>query len=225
MEHGCNASVAIKKGHPMKLPARSTVAFVLSTVLAAALLAACDSDGGPAHASFQHFEVNDANLVTVHAHGASDATVNAAGDLVIAGKAVATTPAQRQLLQRYFTEVQGIRGDALAVGQQGVALAGKAVGEVVSGLMAGDPDRIDKRVEAEAAKVEAKAEQICVRLGAIRSVQESIAADLPAFRPYATIRADQVSDCSGTKHVRPPQPPAPPAPPEAPAPPAEAATR
>ena len=166
-----------------------------ATLISVALLAGCDRDGGPAHASFQHFEVNNDALVTVHSRTKADATVNAAGDLTIDGKAVSTNPAQRQLLQRYYTEVQGIRGDAIAVGRQGVSLAGKAIGEVVGGLMAGDPERIDKRVEAEAAKVEAKAAQICVRLGAIRTVQEALAADLAAFRPYTTIRPEQVSDC------------------------------
>ncbi len=175
------------------------LAGMITALLSVALIAGCDADGGPDHASFQHFEVNNKDLVTVHARGKPDATVNAAGDLTIAGTAVATTPAQRQLAQRYFTEVQGIRSDAIAVGQQGVALAGKAIGEVVGGLMAGDPDRIDKRVEAEAGKVEAKAAQICLRLGAIRNVQEALAADLAVFRPYATIKAEQVSDCGDEK--------------------------
>lgn len=170
-----------------------------ATLLSVALLAGCDADGGPAQASFQHFEVNNDALVTVHSRTKADATVNAAGDLMIDGKAMATSPAQRQLLQRYYTEVQGIRSDAIAVGRQGASLAGKAIGEVVGGLMAGDPDRINKRVEAEAAKVEAKAAQICVRLGAIHNVQEALAADLAEFRPYATIKAEQVSDCGDNK--------------------------
>ena len=170
-----------------------------AALLSAALLAGCDKDGGPAHASFQHFEVNNDALVTVHSRTRPDATINAAGDLTIDGKPVTTTTMQRQLLQRYFTQVQGIRSDAIATGQQGVALAGKAIGEVVGGLMAGDPDRIGERVEAEAGKVEAKAAQICVRLGAIRSVQEALASDLAAFRPYATIKAEQVSGCGDNK--------------------------
>lgn len=200
----------------MKSLSRPALASVLGTMLSIALLAGCDRDGGPAHASFQHFEVNNTDLVTVHARGKPDATVNAAGDLKIAGKAIATTPAQRQLLTRYFTEVQGIRSDAIATGQEGVALAGKAISEVIGGLAAGDPDRISDRVEAQAGKVEARATQICVRLGQIRNVQEALAADVTAFRPYATIRADQVSDCGRNNvRVRPPVPPVPPAPPQA----------
>lgn len=201
----------------MKLLSRTTMTLAICTVLSISLLAGCDRDGGPAHASFQHFEINNADLVTVHARGKPDATVNAAGDLRIEGKAVATTPAQRRLLARYFTEVQGIRGDAIATGQEGVALAGKAISEVIGGLAAGDPDRIGDRVEAQAGKVEAQASQICVRLGQIRSVQELLAADLAAFKPYATIRADQVNDCGNDNvRIRPPAPPAPPAPPPPP---------
>ena len=172
-----------------------------ATLLSIALLAGCDSDRGPSSDSFQHFEVNNDALVTVHSRTSSEATVNAAGDLTIDGKPVATTATQRQLLQRYFTQVQGIRGDAIAVGKQGVALAGKAINEVVGGLMAGDPDRINKRVEVEASKVESKAEQICIRLGAIRDVQEALATELAAFRPYATIRADQVDECGNNQRT------------------------
>jgi hypothetical protein len=191
----------------MKLFPLNAFSTVAGTVFSLALLAGCDSDGGPAHANFQHFEVNNVDLVTVHAPNKPDATVNAAGDLTISGKPVATTPAQRQLLSRYFTEVQGIRSDAIATGQEGVALAGKAISEVIGGLAAGDPDRISHRVEAQAGKVEARADQICVRLGQIRNVQEALAADLAAFRPYATIRAEQVSDCGHDKvHVRKSQP-------------------
>lgn len=183
----------------MKSLSTSMTTVAIGTLLSMALLAGCDADGGPPRASFQHFEVNNTELVTVHARGKPNATVNAAGDLTIAGKAVVTTPAQRQLAARYFTEVQGIRSDAIATGQQGVALASKAIGEVIGGLAAGDPDRISHRVEAEAGKVEAKADQICLRLGAIREVQEALAADLAAFRPYATIKAEQVSGCGDNK--------------------------
>ncbi|MGH8076711.1 MAG: ankyrin repeat domain-containing protein [Lysobacter sp.] len=183
----------------MKSLSRTVTTIAIGTVLSIALLAGCDADGGPEHASFQHFEVNNADLVTVHARGKPDATINAAGDLTIAGKAIATTPAQRQLVARYFTEVQGIRSDAIATGQQGVALAGKAISEVIGGLAAGDPDRIGDRVEAEAGKVEARANQICLRLGEIRTVQENLASTLAEFRPYATIRAEQVSECGDDK--------------------------
>lgn len=183
--------------------------IAIGSLLSAALLAGCtpDADPGTTQVNFQHFEVRNDDVI-VHAPGKPDATVNAGGDLNIAGKPVATTPAQRQLLQRYYTQVQGIRSDAIATGKQGVALAGKAIGEVIGGLAAGDPDRISTRVEAEAEKVEARATQICVRLGVIRNVQEALAADLAAFRPYATIRADQVSDCGGDiVRVRQPDPP------------------
>lgn len=196
----------------------NTLASMIAGLLCIALLAGCqrDADTASKRVLFQHFEVNNGALVTVHSRTTSDATVNAAGDLVIAGKPVATTPAQRQLLQRYYTEVQGIRSDAIATGKQGMALASKALGEVIGGLMAGNPDRIGGRIDKEASKMEDRAQQICTRLGAIRSAQEALATELPAFRPYATIRAEQVTDCLVKAPPVPPAPPLPPTPPTTP---------
>lgn len=174
----------------------TALAAIVAGLFSVALVAGCQRDDpAPKRVSFQHFEVNHEGFVIVHSREKPDAKITAAGDLTIAGQAIATTPAQRLLLQRYYAQVHGIRGDAIATGKQGVALAGKAISEVVGGLMAGDPDRISKRVEAEAGKVEASAAQICVRLGAIRTAQEALVAELPAFRPYATIGADAGSDC------------------------------
>lgn len=62
----------------MQSTARPVAAALIGTLLSVALLAGCDSDGGPAHTSFQHFEVNNAALVTIHSRTQSDATVNAA---------------------------------------------------------------------------------------------------------------------------------------------------
>ena len=186
----------------MKSMTFNPIAAATGLVLGVALLGGCDRPGTPNNprVNSQHFEIRD-NDVIVHAPGKPDATVNAAGDLSIAGKPVAVSPAQRVLVKRYYTEVQGIRSAAIATGKQGVAMAGRAINEVVGGLMAGDPDRIDGRVEAEAKKVEASAAQICVRLGAIRDVQDALAADLPAFAPYATVRAEQVISCNDDKVV------------------------
>lgn len=174
---------------------------VIGSLFSVALLAGCQrtADPGTPHGSFQHFDIHNDEVI-VHAPGKPDATINAAGDLSIAGKPLDTTPAQRQLVKRYYTEVQGLRSDAIATGKQGLAVAGKAIGEVIGevigGLAGGDPDRIGGRIEAETAKIEAQTAQICVRLGAVRSVQEALASQLPALRPYATIRAEQVSSCS-----------------------------
>lgn len=70
-----------------------------------------------------------------------------------------------------------------------------ALGAVAQGLAKGNPDEIDAKVEHEASQVEALANKVCLNLADIRSTQEAIVAEIPAFKPYATIEAQQVKDC------------------------------
>ena len=52
--------------------------------------------------------------------------------------------------------------------------------------------RIEKTVRET---VEPGVRQICLSLPALRDRQQRLSATLPAFRPYATLEADDVEDC------------------------------
>ncbi|MEP6908517.1 MAG: hypothetical protein ABI858_11150, partial [Pseudoxanthomonas sp.] len=121
--------------------------------------------------------------------------ISPAGDFSINGKMQPVTPAQRIFFQTYHTEMNAMTREGIAIGKQGAALAGKAVGEVIKGAINGDSKQIDAKVEAEARKIEKQALQICKRLATIKVAQDSLAAQLSAFRPYATIDMDDVDDC------------------------------
>jgi len=170
---------------------KPTVHWILATA-ALPLLAACGND-----TSFHHFSVVDASHVALHAHAAPPATLAADGQLAIDGKPVAVTPAQQALLADYHAGVMALVHDATATGAAGVATAATALDAVASGLANGDTQSIDAKVNAKAAQVEAAAARICTDLAALRDKQETIAAQLPAFGPYATIGADEVGGCSG----------------------------
>lgn len=174
-----------------------------ATLLAVAL-AGCGSGGGGSNQlqlGFQHISVLDGTSIAVHARSGPDAIVSAAGTLSIDGKDVQTTPAQQDLLKRYFASVAALRADAIATGMAGVATAGTAIRSVVSGLANGTPDQIGPAVEARAATVEAQAAKVCNDLADVRSTQEAVAAQLAAFRPYALIDAQQVNDCGRSRVV------------------------
>lgn len=170
-------------------------AFVLSL----ALLTACKGRDDVPHAdSGDGVAVSRAlwgQKLTLNASGHPQAEISAAGDFTIGGKKVDVSDAQRALLVAYHSELGGIADAGIATGKEGAKLAGKAVGAAVKGIFSGDPDQIDKEIEAEAKKVEAEAMKICDRLPGLYKAQQELAAALPAFQPYASMDEGDVEDC------------------------------
>jgi hypothetical protein len=160
----------------------------------ASALAACsqrdDSDLG-----FERISRIDATHIAVHARNAPDAIVASDGTLTIDGKPIALTPTQNEHLRAYFGAAEALRKDAFATGMAGLATAGTAITSVVKGLASGEPDKIDRDVNAQAAKVEVAATKICADLGELQVHQDAIAADLAVFRPYATLTAQDARKC------------------------------
>jgi hypothetical protein len=139
--------------------------------------------------------------IAVHSSGRADADITAAGDLSIAGNNVAVNDTQRDLFKHYYTTALAIRDHGIATGEAGAAVAGKALSSVASGLASGDTSKIDSEVNASADKVEAKAALICTDLADLRSTQETLAGQLPAFQPYAQIKANEADDCRRGLHT------------------------
>lgn len=163
-------------------------------VLLASVIAAC-SGGSGGQSVLPRISVVDDSHVAVHARGAPDAIVSANGTLTIADRDVAVTAQQQEALKRYYAGVVAIHKDAIATGKAGLGTAGTALKSVVSGLSSGNPDRIGSEVEAQAAKVEAAAMNVCRDLSVIQTEQTAIAEQLAEFRPYAVIDARSVADC------------------------------
>lgn len=136
--------------------------------------------------------------ITLRADGHPNAHIDEAGNLLVDGKKVEVSPGQRALLQDYQREFNAMTAEGIAIGKQGAAMAGKAVSAAIKGAMSGDGESIEKTMEGEARLLEQEALKLCERLLVIRGVQDQLAADLPAFRPYATIDAADVRDCGGS---------------------------
>lgn len=133
--------------------------------------------------------------VLLHANDQPKAQIAANGDFSIAGKPVTLTEPQRELFKQYYGDAVSIRDEGIATGKAGAAMAGHAIGDVVSGLIHGNPDQIGPTIKARAGKVTAQATQICLAFGDLRTAQDAISSQVEAFRPYATITADDVQDC------------------------------
>lgn len=162
----------------------------------------------------------DKGNITISGDNAAKAEITPAGDLLIDGRTVAVTPEQRALLLEYRSHVLGVASAGMDVGVEGAALAAKAMGEALRGVITGDTENIEKRVEEQAAGVHDAALKLCDHLPPMLASQQKLAAALPEFRPYATMTAEDVDDCRRDALRERPAPPTPPVPPVPDAPPA-----
>lgn len=171
--------------------------FTLVTILLLSTsLAGCSShsDRDRYDTVTNYLSIHDGS-VAVHAPGRPDADISAAGDLSIKDTSVTVTPAQRELLKHYYDTALTLRAHGIAAGNAGIATAGKAISSVASGLASGDTDKIDRDVNASAAKVEAQANLVCHDLAELQSTQDKLASQLPTFKPYALIESHEADDC------------------------------
>ena len=129
------------------------------------------------------------------------AEISPDGRLLIAGKEVTVNDTQRRHLQEYRGHVVAIAMDGMDVGLAGAKLGANAAGEALKGIFSGDSEGVEKRINAEAAKIEAQAKRICERLPAMLASQQALARELPAFKPYATMDQSDVDDCGKNNSV------------------------
>ena len=176
----------------------------LALALSLVLLSACSGkDKAPDAGEGDGVAVSRAlwgQNLTLNATGQPQAEISAKGDFIVGGKKVEVSDTQRTLLVAYHRELGGIADAGIATGKEGAKLAGKAVGAAVKGIFSGNPDQIDKQIEAEAKKVEAEAMKICDRLPGLYKAQQDLAAALPAFQPYASMDEGDAEDCR-TSHT------------------------
>lgn len=119
------------------------------------------------------------------------------GDLLIDGKAVAVDAAQRRQLLDYRAQVIGIARTGMDAGEQAAMLAIEATDVSLFRLILGGlSGSLERRVEATVKeKIQPMVLQICHQLPQLRDSQQSLAASVPDFRPYATLDSDDVENC------------------------------
>jgi hypothetical protein len=142
-------------------------------------------------------EIRTGNLsISADSHDLPKAEISPQGDLLVDGRKVDITPAQRALLLDYRGHLLGIAESGMDIGLQGADLAAKAMGEAFKGMFTGKSEaEIEQSIESEADGIKAAAVQLCDRLPAMLASQRQLAAALPEFAPYATMDESDIDDC------------------------------
>lgn len=134
--------------------------------------------------------------LTSHDKHAPDAVITPQGDFLIDGKSVVITPQQRGEVLAYRAQYIEIAQQGIAIGHAGVEAGRRAlVPMVFAALFGDDDDAIEARMDKRLAGVRKASEQLCTRLPQLMASQQQLAADLPAFKPYATLTQKDVDDC------------------------------
>lgn len=134
----------------------------------------------------------DGNVLTLHVDGAPDATIGSSGDLNIEGKAISLAPSQRGLLMLYYQGVTDIREQALGMGKAGAAAGLKAIKNSLSEKSdSNGKQKIDDEVSAQTHQLSLKMCQDEVNL---KTVQDQLVAQIPAFKSYGAIFGNQTVD-------------------------------
>jgi hypothetical protein len=127
---------------------------------------------------------------------APHAEITPQGGFLIAGKPVSLTPAQRKEMLAYRGQVIEIARAGIAIGRQGASLGVNAAREAIAGVFSGESDQqVRQRVEARTSGIRQAAAKICDRLPALRESQQKLAADVPAFKPYANLTPEKIDEC------------------------------
>ncbi len=132
-----------------------------------------------------------------------NAEITPQGDLLIEGKAVSVTTAQRQQLLVHRGRIVGIAEAGIAIGAKGADIAGEAISGVAGAIFGGREGEkaFEQRMEAQGKKIEAEALKLCTQLPALLASQQALAASLPEFKPYARMTQEDIEDCG--KHGEP----------------------
>lgn len=133
--------------------------------------------------------------VVITATDGSQARITPTGNLLIRGGNVSVTSSQRALLQQYSAGIRDIQQRGLNIGESAVGMVGNMLSTLVASALNGGEQDLDARMRAKAEPLKEQARALCKDVQLQQQLQDRIAAELPAFRPYAVIDTRSEHDC------------------------------
>jgi hypothetical protein len=139
----------------------------------------------------------DLTDINVTMQDGSKATINANGDLSIAGNPVALNAEQRELTQQYYAATKKIAMQGIEIGKESAKLATQAIGSAIGGIISGKNEaEIEKSVEAKAGNIEAVANRLCDSALELKTIQEKLVVAIPEFKPEPMTVDNSKDGCS-----------------------------
>lgn len=125
------------------------------------------------------------------------AQITPKGDFLVDGKAVTIDAQQRRQLLDYRGQVIELAKVGIEGGEKAAMAALDATDVSLFSLIVGGlSGSLERRVEASVKQhVEPLVRQICQRLPRVLESQQQLAANLPQFKPYASLKRQDVEDC------------------------------
>jgi len=184
------------RGHSMKRIRSSLISLLFTAAVALPLLACSHPAEGH---GFVHFERGGISLrngaVLIKVKGHDTARVSSTGGLRIGDADIAVSPQGQAALEHYNATAQIFTDQAMNLGLDSADFALHTLGQVFEGLVQGTPDRAGREAEQGSRVIEARARGLCLRIQEWRLAQDAAAEAVPAFRPYAVIRGEDLDDC------------------------------
>lgn len=146
------------------------------------------------HAS-RHIATGNITL-TANDPDAPKAAITPQGDFLVADRRVAITLQQRSEVMAYRAQYIDIAQQGIAIGHQGVDAGRRATVPIIFAALFGASEKtIDASMDKRLAGVRAATAKLCDQMPASMAAQQQLAADLPAFKPYATLTQKKIDDC------------------------------
>lgn len=175
-------------------PARLAALVCSSLVLLSGCAAFRTADNDLDTAS-RHIATGNMTL-TANDAGVPKAAITPQGDFLVAAKPVALNARQREEVLAYRARYIDIAQQGIAIGHQGVEAGRRAMAPMIFASLFGASDKtIDANMDKRLAGVRDATAKLCDRMPALMAAQQQLAADLPAFAPYATLTQEKIDDC------------------------------
>jgi hypothetical protein len=153
-------------------------------------------EGSGVHFGFGDGDIRyDKHTIVIKVPDQPRARVTPDGKLLLDEKPVALNAAGQAAMARYYATGRGFGNQAVQLGFDSADFALHTVGSVFEGLLHGDTDRIDKDAKQGGEAIKSQARALCQSLEDWRTVQDSAAAAVPEFKPYAVIGQRDAAKC------------------------------
>ena len=148
-------------------------------VVCGALVAGCDMDADTTMMNGA-IVLKNSHVILSPANQAK-AAIDSSGNLTIDDKTISVTPAQQALLMAYYMNVVDVHNTGINMAKAGGKVAIQSLAHAASAS-----DTNTKAIEATQQLADLGM-NICKDTAGIKTVQDQLAAQLPAFKPYAGI--------------------------------------